>query len=51
METSQWLRFDNKSPSVAIAIRSVGLEIDLWVLVGAKKLSLPTAPILGLCVS
>jgi hypothetical protein len=43
--------FDNKSPSVAVAIRSVGLEIDLWVLAGAKKLSLLTAPILGLPAS
>jgi hypothetical protein len=34
--------FDNKSPSVADAVRSVGLEIDLWVMAGAKKLSLLT---------
>jgi hypothetical protein len=43
--------FDNRSPSVAVAIRSVGLEIDLWVLAGAKKLSLLTAPIPGLPAS
>jgi hypothetical protein len=43
--------FDNKSPSVAVAIRSIGLEIDLWVIAGAKKLSLLTAPIPGLPVS
>ena len=43
--------FDNKSLSVADAIRSVGLEIDLWVMAGAKKLSLLTAPIPGLPAS
>jgi hypothetical protein len=43
--------FDNKSPSVVVAIKSVGLEIDLWVMAGAKKLSLLTAPIPGLPVS
>jgi hypothetical protein len=36
---------------VAVAIRSVGLEIDLWVLAGAKKVSLLTAPIPGLPAS
>jgi hypothetical protein len=43
--------FDNKSPIIADAIRKVGLEVDLWEMAGAKKLSLLTTPILGLPAS
>jgi hypothetical protein len=43
--------FDNKSPSIADAIRRVGLEVDLSEMAGAQKLSLLTAPILGLPAS
>jgi hypothetical protein len=43
--------FDNKSPSIADAIRRVGLEVDLWEMARAKKLSLLTAPIPGLPAS
>jgi hypothetical protein len=43
--------FDNKSPSIADAIRRVGLEVHLWEMAGAKKLSLLTAPIPGLPAS
>jgi hypothetical protein len=44
--------FDNKSPNIADAIRRVGgLEVDHREMVGAKKLSLLTAPILVLPAS
>jgi hypothetical protein len=43
--------FDNKSPNIVDAIIRVGLEVDLWEMAGAKKLSLLTAPIPGLPAS
>jgi hypothetical protein len=43
--------FDNKNPSIADAIRRVELEVHLWEMAGAKKLSLLTAPISGIPAS
>jgi hypothetical protein len=43
--------FDNKSPSIADAIRRVELEVHLWEMAGAKKLSLLTTPIPGIPAS
>jgi hypothetical protein len=43
--------FDNKSPNIADAIRRVELEVHLWEMAGAKKLSLLTAPIPGIPAS
>jgi hypothetical protein len=43
--------FYNKSPSINDGIRRVGLEVDLWEMAGAKKLSLLTTPIPGLPAS
>ena len=43
--------FDNKNPSIADAIRRVELEVHLWEMAGAKKLSLLTAPIPGIPAS
>jgi hypothetical protein len=40
--------FDKKRPSMEAVLESADQEKDLWVMAGAKKLSLLTSPIPGL---